>query len=127
MTDSVDSHIAIIGGTGPEGRGLALRWAMSGARVTIGSRSAERAEETAAGIRGQIPGAAVAGATNLEAVAHCDVAVVALPLSALDATLAELADTLKQKLVISVVAALDWIDGRPRPAVIPEGSAAGKI
>jgi 8-hydroxy-5-deazaflavin:NADPH oxidoreductase len=39
--------VGIIGGTGEQGRGLALRWAMAGARVTIGSRSAERAKEAA--------------------------------------------------------------------------------
>ncbi|MGH9865864.1 MAG: prephenate dehydrogenase/arogenate dehydrogenase family protein, partial [Candidatus Acidiferrales bacterium] len=74
--------IAIVGGTGAEGMGLALRWARAGESVIIGSRDAQKAREAAAqiaahtGLAGDID-----GAENAEAVAKASVVVLAVPFS----------------------------------------------
>src|SRR5882672_5762083 len=73
-------RIAILGGTGAEGSGLAYRWAKAGEQVLIGSRDAGRAAETAKQLRERIGGAAqIEGMDN--AAAACDVAVMTVPFS----------------------------------------------
>lgn len=72
-------RVAIVGGTGEEGLGLALRWAGKGFDLIIGSRDAERAKSTAADIKGRIPSANVTGDANPEAVASAEVVVVTVP------------------------------------------------
>ncbi len=75
-------RIAILGGTGAEGSGLAYRWAKAGEQVLIGSRDAGRATETAKQLRGRIGGAAqIEGMDNASAAAACDVAVMTVPFS----------------------------------------------
>ena len=71
--------IAVIGGTGPQGRGLAYRWARHDHTVVVGSRSADRAEATAAEVLSRVPGAAVSGASNHDAAASAEVVVLAVP------------------------------------------------
>ena len=72
--------IGILGGTGPEGNGLAYRWARAGEEIVIGSRDAQRAAETAAQIRARIGGGAkIEGADNAAAAAQCDVVVMTVP------------------------------------------------
>lgn len=76
-----DRTIAIVGGTGPLGSGLALRWTRAGERIMIGSRDAARAAAAAAKIEkqaGATPGS-VQGAENREAVAAASVIVLAVP------------------------------------------------
>jgi 8-hydroxy-5-deazaflavin:NADPH oxidoreductase len=100
----VSTHrIAVIGGTGPQGKGLGYRWARHGHTVVLGSRAAERAEAAASEIRERVPGADVRGATNLDALAGADVAVLAVPYDGHDALVAELADGLAGKVVVSCV------------------------
>ena len=72
-------RIAIVGGTGEEGLGLALRWALKGFDLIIGSRDAGRAQTTAEEIKERIPGANVSGDENPKAVAAADVVVVTVP------------------------------------------------
>ena len=96
-------RIAVIGGTGPQGRGLGYRWARHGHTVVLGSRSAERAAAAAAEIRARVPGADVSGTTNPDALAGADVAVLAVPYDGHDALVAELADGLAGKVVVSCV------------------------
>jgi NADPH-dependent F420 reductase len=81
--------VAIVGGTGPEGRGLAARWARAGLRVIIGSRDENRARMTAQEICGRVAGAVVDGMENTAAVRATEVVVLAVPFEAQ-------ADTLKQ-------------------------------
>ncbi|MGN6576949.1 MAG: NADPH-dependent F420 reductase [Nocardioides sp.] len=95
--------IAVIGGTGPQGRGLAYRWAKHGHTVVLGSRSAERAEATAAEIRERLPEAAVRGATNADALDGADVAVLAVPYDGHDELVTALAGGLAGKVVVSCV------------------------
>ena len=72
--------VAIVGGTGPEGRGLATRWARAGLKVIIGSRDENRARMTAQEIREQVGGnAAVEGLENSAAVQASDLVVLAVP------------------------------------------------
>jgi NADPH-dependent F420 reductase len=71
--------IAVLGGTGAEGFGLALRWARAGEKIVIGSRDAQRAEAAAARIREQSGAAEVSGAENAAACAGADVIVLTVP------------------------------------------------
>ena len=73
-------NIGIIGGTGPQGKGLAYRFALAGHPVAIGSRSAERSAQTAQELDARLGGGtAVHGTTNAGAARSCDVAVLAVP------------------------------------------------
>src|SRR3712207_7728372 len=72
--------VPIIGGTGSLGFGLALRWARAGVPVVIGSRAAERAEESAAKLRERVPDAQVEGLENAEAARRGPIVVLAVPL-----------------------------------------------
>ena len=74
--------IGILGGTGPEGSGLAYRWARAGEQIVIGSRDAKRAAETASQLRARIGGTAqIEGADNVAAVAQCEIVVLTVPFS----------------------------------------------
>ncbi len=99
--------IAILGGTGKEGSGLGLRWAAAGHEVTIGSRVAERAIQTAAALTEALPEwATVQGSDNLAAAQRADVVVLAVPYAAQAATLSAVREALAGKLLISVVVPL---------------------
>jgi len=74
-----DKGIAILGGTGDQGLGLALRFARAGARVLIGSRKPERAVEAAARVRESVPAANVAGFGNLEAAQQAGIVILSVP------------------------------------------------
>lgn len=82
--------IGILGGTGPEGSGLAYRWARAGEEVVIGSRDAQRAADTAAKIRERIGGAKLSGAENAKVVENCQVVVLTVPFSGHAALLKQL-------------------------------------
>jgi NADPH-dependent F420 reductase len=95
--------IAVIGGTGPQGRGLAYRWARHGHTVVLGSRAADRAEATAAEIRERLPEASVRGAANADALEGADVVVLAVPYDGHDELVTALAGGLAGKVVVSCV------------------------
>ncbi len=118
-------NIAILGGTGKEGAGLAVRWAQAGHSIVIGSRDAERARAKAAEL-GQLAKAPIAGHTNAEAAALGDVVVVALPAAGLGATLPETRAGCRGKVVVSTVVPLTF--GGPRLFTPPAaGSAAEEV
>ncbi len=99
--------IAVLGGTGKEGRGLALRWAAKGHDVVIGSRSAERAQAAAVEIRERAgANARVRGADNIAAAQAASVVVLAVPFSAQVATAEEVAQQLAGKILIDVTVPL---------------------
>jgi NADPH-dependent F420 reductase len=80
--------IAIVGGTGPEGAGLALRWVRAGETVVIGSRDAQRAAAAAAQIASRVgPQARISGAENSAAVAAAEIVVLTVPFAAQATTL----------------------------------------
>jgi len=100
-------RIAVIGGTGPQGKGLAYRWARHGHEVVIGSRSAERAQPVAQEVAARVTAAGgapvVSGAANAEAAADSDVVVLAVPYAGHDELVADLAEALAGKIVVSCV------------------------
>lgn len=118
--------IAILGGTGPEGAGLAGRWATAGYSIIIGSRDPERARRSAAELRERTKKKAIAGHTNVEAAELGTVIVLALPAPALAATLPQIRERCRDKVVVSTVVPLTF--GGPRLFTPPaEGSAAEKV
>jgi NADPH-dependent F420 reductase len=120
-------RIAVLGGTGPEGLGLAARLAQIGESVVIGSRSAERAAEAVAKLREKLPNASLAGAANAAAAADAEAAVLAFPYDGVDATLAECGPALAGKLVIDTIVPLK-VDGKFFGVEPPaEGSAGERI
>ncbi len=116
--------LGFIGGTGPEGRGLALRFALAGHTVVIGSRDEGRASEAAGSVLASAPDTEVAGATNRQAAMDADIVFVVVPYGAMAATLEALRAPLAGKTVVSVVAPLEFTGGRPAAVRVPEGSAA---
>ena len=116
--------VAVIGGTGPQGKGLAYRWARHGHRVVLGSRSPERAQEAAAEITARAPEASVSGSANTDAAAGADVVVLAVPYDGHDDLVASLADQLDGKVVISCVNPLGFDKQGPYGLDVPGGSAA---
>jgi NADPH-dependent F420 reductase len=120
----VGHTIAVIGGTGPQGKGLAYRFARHGHAVVIGSRAAERAEATAAAIIERVPGAVVSGATNADAVAGADLVLLAVPYDGHDELVESLAGVLDGKTVISCVNPLGFDKRGPYGLDVPGGSAA---
>lgn len=99
--------IAILGGTGREGSGLALRWGASGEEVIIGSRNAERAAAVAKRLNRLLPAATIRGASNLQAALEADVAVLTVPCTAHLAALTEVKEALCGKLLIDTTVLLD--------------------
>ena len=105
--ESILVRIAVLGGTGKEGKGLAYRWAKAGYRVLIGSRSSERAVTAASEIMELLEGSSsLVGTTNLKAAQQADIVVVTVPYSAHRETLESVKDVLKGKLLIDVTVPL---------------------
>jgi hypothetical protein len=120
-------RIALVGGTGPEGRGLATRFAKAGHEVVIGSRDAARGAEVAAelaqSLAGSAPGATtVTGSDNETAVDGADIVVVVVPYSAHRPTLEGLGAALDGKIVVDAVVPVFFEKG-PRPIDVEAGSA----
>jgi 8-hydroxy-5-deazaflavin:NADPH oxidoreductase len=99
--------IAILGGTGREGSGLALRWGASGEEVIIGSRDAGRAVAAAKRLNRLLPAASIRGASNQQAALEADVAVLTVPYAAHLAALMEVKEALCGKLLIDTTVPLD--------------------
>ncbi|HET8559633.1 MAG TPA: NADPH-dependent F420 reductase [Marmoricola sp.] len=117
--------IAVIGGTGPQGRALGLRLAAAGHDVVLGSREAARAgaaaEELASGreLRGSVTGAA-----NHDAAAKADIVLLAVPYKGHGELVAQLADVTSGKIVISCVNPLGFDRSGPYGLSLESGSAA---
>ena len=106
-----DSHllisIAILGGTGKEGKGLAYRWARAGYRVRIGSRSADKAIAAANEIKEMLgEGVSIEGLSNPKAAREADIVVLTVPYSAHRETLESVKDELKGKILVDVTVPL---------------------
>ena len=114
--------VAILGGTGKEGSGLSLRWARAGYSLIIGSRTAERAEQSAKELIEKVPGANVRGLDNAGAAKAGDIVILTVPFEAQMSTLESVKDLLKGKILVDATARVDW--RKPRP---PEGKAAARI
>lgn len=108
MTDMlIGTTIAILGGTGKEGRGLAYRWAIAGYRVLIGSRLPEKAQAAAFELIDLLGhGTTIEGAGNLTAAQRADIVVLTVPYSAHRETLEAVKDAMKGKILIDVTVPL---------------------
>lgn len=100
--------IAIFGGTGDLGRGLAINFAAAGHEIIVGSRSQERADQAAEGLAEAFPGGTFTPLENVEAAAEAEMAVVSIPWEGVESTIPPMADALAGKVVISVVNALKF-------------------
>lgn len=103
--------LAFLGGTGPEGKGLALRLAMAGEAVVIGSRDAGRAQEAADELLALAPGTTISGAVNPEAAAQSDVVFLTMPYNGMSPTIAGVGDALDGKVVVTVIAPMRFERG----------------
>ncbi len=115
--------IAILGGTGPEGAGLGLRWARAGHEIIIGSRDAARAQKKAAELGTKVKGASILGTANRDAALSAAVVVLTLPAHGLATTLPEVKEVCRGKLVVSAVVPLTF-GGARLYTPPPIGSAA---
>jgi len=119
LPDASALLVGVLGGTGEQGRGLAVRLASVGQRVVLGSRDASRAAAIAAEV-----GLGVTGASNAECAASADLVVVAVPWEGHRALLASLVDPLAGKVVVDCVNPLGFDRQGAYPLAVPEGSAA---
>jgi hypothetical protein len=124
-TDRTLHTIALIGGTGPEGKGLATRFAIAGHKVIIGSRNPARGMEAADDLTQTLNALSdidITGDTNDNAVSTADVVVITVPYGGHQATLEGLKPLLVDKIVIDAVVPVYFEKG-PRPIEVPAGSA----
>jgi len=119
--------VAFVGGTGPQGLGLALRCAAAGERVLIGSRVAERAQAAVEKIRAALPRAEAEGYENLEAIERAERVVLTLPFAGLDGFLDAARARLAGKLVIDVTVPIAPRAGGFELAPIRGASSAGEL
>ena len=117
--------LAFLGGTGPEGRGLALRLALAGEAAIIGSRSAERAAVIAGELLRLAPSASIEGAENGAAAKRAEVVFLTFPYEGQRPVLEQLREYLEGKVVVNVIAPMRFERGRGASAIeVAAGSAA---
>jgi 8-hydroxy-5-deazaflavin:NADPH oxidoreductase len=119
--------IAVLGGTGPEGYGLALRWARAGESVIVGSRDAKRAQEAAAKIKAAVSNAKLSGDENVNACAAADLLVLTIPFEAHAALLKQIKPAIRPGCIVidTTVPLAASVGGRAtRTLGIWQGSAA---
>ncbi len=114
--------IAILGGAGKEGSGLALRWADAGHKVIIGSRDAARAQEAAAEINEALGREAASGADNVSAAHDADLIVLAVPFAAQQSTVELVRGQLAGKILIDVTVPL--VPPKVSRVQLPNGGSA---
>lgn len=125
MPDS--EAVAILGGTGDQGLGLALRFAKSGRRVVIGSRKVERAVAAAEEVRAQVPRAEVVGLENAEATTKAQIVILSVPFEHTAGTVKAVREVLRPgQIVVSMAVPLATAigDGAARTVGVWQGSAA---
>ena len=113
--------VAIIGGTGKEGRGMAARWAKAGHDVFLGSRDPARAQSIA-GELSELAGAKVQGGDNRWAIAQAEIVVLSVPYAGHRETLLSLKEDLRGKVLVDITVPLK--PPEVRKVVLPEGKAA---
>jgi len=113
--------IGIIGGTGREGRGLAVRWAKGGREIFIGSRDAQRGRDRAAELSEE-HGVELRGGTNREACEFADIIVVSVPYSGHRSTYESIRPHVGNKIVVDITVPLQ--PPKVRSVHLPEGQSA---
>jgi hypothetical protein len=121
--------VGVLGGTGPQGRGLAVRLAAAGQRILLGSRDADRASEVAAEVAERAAAAAgtevsVQGGSNVDVAGAADLVIVAVPYAGHAATLADLAMPLAGKIVVDCVVPMGFDELGAYVLDVDEGSVA---
>jgi NADPH-dependent F420 reductase len=114
--------IAILGGTGKEGQGLALRWAIAGHKVIIGSRQAEKARGVASELNARLGSSQVEGLENSEAARRADICVLTVVQAAHQAALESLKMDLTGKILVDATARVDFRNPKP-----PEPPSAARL
>jgi NADPH-dependent F420 reductase len=119
------SRIAIVGGTGAEGRGLALRFAQAGVAVTVASRVQDRAREAARDLKQAGEALTIDGDDNGSAIAQADVVLLTVPFAHAAGIVEEHRGRFRAgALLIDVTVPVSFEGGRPRMVDVAEGSAA---
>jgi NADPH-dependent F420 reductase len=117
--------VAVLGGTGNEGPGLALRWANSGEyKVIVGSRQLEKGERVAKELNEKLGRDVITGMTNEDAVKAADLCVLTVPYGAHKATLTGLRDLLQGKILVDVTVPLK--PPKVSQVNVPAGGSAGQ-
>lgn len=116
--------IAILGGTGEQGPGLALRWATAGETVIIGSRQKEKGEKVAVELNQELGKDLLQGTDNVTAAAEADIAVLTVPYSAHVVTLESVKEHLKGKIFVEVSVPLD--PENARRVIMPTAGSASE-
>jgi NADPH-dependent F420 reductase len=120
--------IAIFGGTGDLGRGLAVNFAAAGHEIIVGSRSQERADQAADTLRADLAEGNFVPMENVAAAEACEIAIVSIPWEGVEQTIPPMAGALAGKIVISVINALDFgKNGAIAKIDLPGGSMAQRI
>lgn len=123
MANRLILTLAILGGTGKQGRGLASRWAKAGYHVIIGSRTPKKARQVAEELNQQLERQVIDGMGNEEAAEACDIAVLSVPYASQQETLATLKRQLDGKVLVAVTNPIDRAD-KYIVHMPPAGSAA---
>jgi hypothetical protein len=113
--------IAILGGTGKEGPGLAMRWALAGYKIIIGSRQLEKAQATAAELCQKLSLETITGMENGQAAQQADICVITVVQAAHLEALSSIRDQLRGKILVDATARVDFRDPRP-----PEAPSAAR-
>lgn len=121
-TTNLMMTVAVLGGTGKEGSGLAVRWALNGYRVLIGSRDVMKAEEKCDELNSSLDGDYLAGMDNFSAAAEADIIVLSVPYNAQKSTLENVRSQLKGKVLVDLTVPLAPPD--VRRVFVPEGKSA---
>ena len=114
--------IAILGGTGKEGPGLALRWANAGYKILIGSRQAEKAQATADELNHKLGIDSIEGLVNREAAVRADISVMTVVQSAHQDMIESMQGVLQGKILVDATARVDFRDPEP-----PAGPSAARL
>lgn len=114
--------LAVLGGTGAEGGGLAFRWAHAGYPVIVGSRSAEKAQDGAAELNKLLGKDLVRGMDNLSAAKEAQIVIVTVPYSAQKPTISDVAGALEGKILVDVTVPL--VPPKVNRVQLPEGGSA---
>tara|TARA_B100000745_G_C20064485_1_gene363301 strand:+ start:256 stop:909 length:654 start_codon:yes stop_codon:yes gene_type:complete len=123
----LNDSIGIIGGTGPEGRGLALRLGLAGLRIYIGSRNKNKAQRTSDSLLECHPRIDVIGLSNEEVAVSADLIFIAVPYIAQIPTLKTLERFISGKTVVVIAAPIHFHEGVARATLVDEGSAAMQV
>lgn len=121
----MSKSVAILGGSGAEGGGLALRFAAAGYKVIIGSRDAAKAQEAAKKIVERVPDASVHGADNQSAASAVDIVVLTVPFAAQRSTLESVRSQLQGKVLVDVTVPL--VPPKVSQVQLPEEHSAAQI